>query len=366
MDIDFSRIDYLKNPSQEVLKDSAQQFLISLQAPTVIDIEGQDQTRSRVVVALLHGDEPSGFYAIHQWLTQYRQPQSKLMMPATNMRFIICSVEAAKTLPLFTNRNVINGEDLNRCFYSAEQANRDIGYQTRANLIANAIEEVTPEVIVDLHNSIGKGPAFAVTRENNDNLVALTSLFCSTLILSQINIGALVEQDFGCPNITIECGGASDESAHDIAYEGLQHLCGYDFIEDCHHNNPVEIIHTPLRLRIKPDSNLQFAHKNTEENGVVLIDEIEKLNYGVCERGQVFGWINENGLEHLELIDAEHEDVITDFFSVINNQLVCACNIRLFKATTELTTAQSDCLFYVIKQRDVKTANLVDVHFIAS
>ena len=48
-------------------------------------------------------------------------------------------------------------EDLNRCFSYPSQAPV---YQ-RARAIRQAIAEVEPECVVDLHNTSGSGPAFA-------------------------------------------------------------------------------------------------------------------------------------------------------------------------------------------------------------
>ncbi len=362
MDINFSKIEYIKNPTDCELKDTYQQFLIALNGPTVIDITGRDTSRCRVIVTLLHGNEPSGLIAIHRWLKAYNQVDSHLLTPETNMRFIICSTEAAKSLPLLTTRYVVSGMDLNRCFGSK----RNDDFYLRANLIEKAIREVNPEAVIDLHNTSGLGPAFAVSTKNNEKMVSLTSFFCSTMILSQINLGALMEQDFNCPNLTIECGGSTDKQAHDLAFDGISLLCSYEFINDCHHINPVEIIHTPLRLKIKSEVELNFSKENTQQNGVILRNDLEKFNFGIAERGQKFGWINDSGLESLELVDADNEDVITDFFTVLHNELICATNIRVFMATPNVDIAKTDCVCYVIKQRDIKTTKILDVEYIPS
>ncbi|MBA6376000.1 hypothetical protein H4J64_12340, partial [Colwellia sp. BRX8-2] len=97
MDIDFDEITYLKNPGSLLLKADYIQFLMTLTGPTVIDITGSDQDKCRVFTTLLHGNEPSGLIAMHRWLTANEQ----LPLPTTNVRFIICSVEAANISPLF-------------------------------------------------------------------------------------------------------------------------------------------------------------------------------------------------------------------------------------------------------------------------
>ena len=100
MDIDFTEITYLKDPIQSELQADFTQFLLSLTGPTVIDISGKNPSKSRVITTLLHGNEPSGLIAMHRWLTQ----EGEIPTPEVNLRFIICSVEAASTGSLFTHR----------------------------------------------------------------------------------------------------------------------------------------------------------------------------------------------------------------------------------------------------------------------
>lgn len=90
------------------------------------------------------------------------------------------------------------------------------------------------------------------------------------------------------------------------------------------------------------------------------------MNFGITPRGEKFGWINNAGLENLEIVDASEGDVITDYFTVINNELIFAKSIRVFIATFDTTRAKDDCIFYVIKQRDIQATQLLDADFIPS
>ncbi|HBY84657.1 MAG TPA: hypothetical protein DEO86_02165, partial [Colwellia sp.] len=70
MDIDFSEINYLKDPTWQDLHADYEQFLLSMTGPTVIDVSGKNQEKCRVFTALLHGNEPSGMIAMHRYLTE--------------------------------------------------------------------------------------------------------------------------------------------------------------------------------------------------------------------------------------------------------------------------------------------------------
>ena len=340
MNIDFSDIEYLENPDEITLKADFQQFLLSLDVPTIIDITGKDPKRCRVIVTLLHGNEPSGLIAIHRWLTS----NGELPSPETNLRFIICSVEAANATPLLSHRFLEKGLDINRCFGNSQNH----GYYKRAKAIENAINAVSPEVVVDLHNTSGSGPAFAVSPLLSTRGLSLTSFFCDAIILSGLELGALMEQDFNCPTITIECGGANDEQAHEVAFEGIHQLASCPSIDNFHQEKSVEIVYKPLRLELKPHKSLSYSNHNEGNNGVTLLSKIEQFNFGGAHKGQMLGWLDEHGLDNLQLINENQENVISDYFTVRDNQLVCATNLRIFMATPSFEIAQNDCLFYIV------------------
>lgn len=176
MDIDFSEINYLKDPQWIDLHADNEQFLLSMTGPTVIDITGKDTSKYRVFVTLMQGDEPSGLIAIHRWLTA----REDIEQPQTNIRFIICSIEAAAQRPLFSNRFIRGGIDINRCFsdnMTSELNSDQYGYYQRAQLIEQAIREVNPEMIIDLHNCSSPGPTFAISAFITTETLALASFY---------------------------------------------------------------------------------------------------------------------------------------------------------------------------------------------
>lgn len=348
MDIDFSEINYLKDPKWQDLHADYEQFLLSMTGPTVIDISGSDETKFRVFTTLLHGNEPSGLIAIHRYLTEVLTQKP----PCTNMRFIICSVEAAASKPLFSKRFVDGGMDLNRffgkqCSFDCNDGQR--GYCQRAFLIEQAIREVNPEMVIDLHNTASPTPTFAISAVITTETLALASLFCQTLVLSDLTMGSIIEQSFHCPFITIECGGGQDEQAHEIAFAGISKVAQCQNIAYMQPEKTVEVMHRPLRLQLKDNIALSYAQHDEGYAGVTLKNNIECFNFGSAHQDEMLGWLDGNGLDNLTLVDKSGKNVLHDYFYARENQLVCRYNLRLFKATTHKDTATNDCLFYVVK-----------------
>jgi len=354
MDIDFHEINYITNPQWQDLYADYEQFLLSLTGPTVIDLPGKDNSRCRVFLTLMQGDEPSGVIAMHRYLTESIE---LAFIPETNIRFIICSVEAALQKPLFSTRYTDGGMDINRCFgkHCSTECVGDIqsGYCQRASIIEQAIRDVKPEMVFDLHNASSPTPTFAVCSTVTTDTLSLASFFCQTLILSDLHIGSIMEQDFSCPFITIECGGGQDEQAHEVAFAGISQVCKCDAIGYTHQEKSVEVIYRPLRLQLKKGVNLSFAQHDEGYCGVTLKDNIECFNFGSAHQDEMLGWTDGQGLNNLQLFDNKGNDVLDMYFYTRENQLVCRHNIKLFKATTNKTIATKDCLFYLVKVTNV-------------
>ncbi len=349
MEIDYSEINYLKDPNWQDLHADYVQFLLSMTGPTVIDITGVNTSECRVIVTLLQGNEPSGFIALHRWLTTRDDTQ----LPHTNLRFIICSVEAASKKPLLTHRFIEGSKDINRCFgitkqHPSFQAAQQGCYE-RARLIEQAIREVTPEMVIDLHNASSPGPTFSISSTITTETLSLASFFCQTLILSDLNLGSLMEQEFAYPFITIECGGSLDEQAHEVAFAGINHIAQSGNIDYIHQEKNVEVIYRPLRLQVKADVNLSYAEHDEGYSGVTLKNNIKYFNFGGAHQDEMIGWTDGNGMDNLQLLNKKGINVIGEYFYTRENQLVCKQNLRIFKATSNKKAALSDCLFYVVK-----------------
>lgn len=346
MDIDFNEINYLQNPTFQELHADYEQFLLSMTGPTVIDITGLNTDKHRVINTLLQGDEPSGLIALHRWLTT----RDECELPQTNLRFIICSVEAASKSPFFTRRFIEGSKDINRCFGQSEQG-QDEKYQgcyQRANLIEHAIREVNPEMVIDLHNASSPSPTFSISAKITTETLSLASFFCQTLILSDLHLGSLMEQDFSYPFITIECGSSVDEQAHEVAFSGISQVASCKTIGYIHQEKNVEVIYRPLRLQIKDGVNLSYAEHDEGHSGITLKSNIEYLNFGGAYQDEMIGWIDGNGIENVQLLDKKQNNVIDEYFYIRENQLVCRQNLRIFKATNNKKAALNDCLFYLV------------------
>lgn len=344
--VECNLLKRLIKPSRSVLENllgtSPEAFLENLGTATAIFIAGEDTATTRVICTLLHGNEPSGARAIHDYLASGKTP-------VTNVVFVLASVEAATTKPFFSNRMLPGKRDLNRCFkppFDDEQGQL-------AKEILDLIHEIRPECVIDMHNTSGSGPAFGVAIKEDNLHVALTSLFTNDLIVTDLRLGALMElSERDVPTVTIECGGAQDHSAQIIAQEGLHRLlCAKTIFEDKHESYPVKIYHNPIRLETVGDAEVAYGEANNDSAIIVLPAQAEKFNYGTLTRDECIGKLNHQGFAQLSATDHQGKQRLSDFFEERDGGLYPIHPLKVFMVTNNPFIARTDCLFYFIGEQ---------------
>ena len=91
-------IQFIHNPDPASLPQEIGEFLRRLGGPTLVVVDGRDNTRCRAVATLLHGNEPSGVKALLKWLRTGERPAVKLIC-------LIASVQTALHEALFCHRD---------------------------------------------------------------------------------------------------------------------------------------------------------------------------------------------------------------------------------------------------------------------
>lgn len=330
------KLTHYINPSPSLIGQNAFEFLSFLGGPAVIHIDGKDNSRCRVIVTLLHGNEPSGLKAVHTLISQS-------FLPETAVKIIIASVIAAHTEPVFSHRMLAGQRDLNRCFSGQVS---DLQGQL-AKAIKEQIFAFKPEAIIDLHNTSGSGPAFSVSVADHSDYIALASHFTRRLIHTDIRLGSIMEQAFGCPVITVEAGGAQDQEADLNARLGL--LSFLSATDPFVLQQELEVLHHPRRLEIRADATIGFSDSPDLSKHITILQDVEKLNFGVTEASQMLGWVEQNGrgLEHFQLDDPTQK--VSRYFGLKNGQITTKQALKLFMVTTRADIAKSDCLFYFVE-----------------
>jgi hypothetical protein len=79
-------------------------------------------------------------------------------------------------------------------------------------------------------------------------------------------------------------------------------------------------------------------------------DDIEKFNFSPVHAGEMLGWLDEDGLEHLLISGGPDNHPPAEYFRIEAGCLYPRRSMRIFMATTRPDIAASDCLFYFIPE----------------
>lgn len=327
------KLSHLYDPRPNEVGNTLYQFLTQLGGPTVIHLTGKQQDKCRVLVTLLHGNEPSGIKAVYTLLQQGFQP-------LYNVKIIIASVVAARTEPVFNHRMLPGQEDLNRCFGRSQ---KNLQCQL-ASAISESIVSWQPEAIVDMHNTSGSGPAFCVSTHTTPKHLALGSHFTHRMVYTDMRLGAIMEQAFACPIVTVEAGGAQDTEADLIALHGLESFFNAESLFAL--QQQIEVLSLPRRLEIIANSSIVYAMSQLDEYCVTMRQDIEKLNFAKTPQNTLLGWAANAKEQVLKIGGAKAN--LSDYFTLDNGELRTARDLILFMVTTRADIAKSDCLFYFV------------------
>lgn len=329
------------------------EFLHKLSGPCWLVLPGRDRSRSRAIATLLHGNEPSGLIATHRYIVAGIEP-------AVDVHIFIGSVATAKAQPLFSQRFLAGHRDLNRCF----RAPFDDDDGAVAALMLKHLDNLQPECLIDIHNTSGSGPEFTVAPFDWLMHRVLTLLFTHRMIVTELRLGALMEvatADF--PAITVECGGANDDSSQDVAYEGMVRYLSQDVLftdsstldsgskldSNLGSSSSIfEVFDEPLRFELLDGTLRCYGEGPIDAADITIPANIENYNFGDFHTHQILAWLEPSAFQQITVKDLEGKEVRDDYFEQRGGCLFVKRSLRLFMATTRADIALSDGLFYFV------------------
>lgn len=333
------RFQFIKDPAASDIGNNVEEFLRQLGGPACFFLTGEDTSRTRALVTLLHGNEPSGAMAVLRWLQSGQRP-------AVNVVCIVASVVAALEPPLFSHRMLPRARDLNRCF----RAPFDDAQGTLAAEILEILHMHHPEAVIDMHNTSGSGPSFGVCTHMDRQHDALVSLFTQRLIVSNLGLGALMEiSEHSYPTVTVEVGGRLDEEAHELAYEGMcAYLLAPTVLSHEETDWGLELLRDPIRLELADNVTLTYAEEPSVNYDITLKTDIEHHNFGGVSPDTLLGWASGPERRLFTALDVGGACAVTRLVRIEDGKLYPAQPLKLFMITNNAAIAESDCLFYAV------------------
>jgi succinylglutamate desuccinylase len=332
-----------KDVRSEDVSARVEDFLDTLPGPTILAVRGRDRSRVRVVAGMLHGNEPSGVRAIHCALREGPAP-------ATDMLYFVGAVDAARAVPRFSHRFLPGRRDLNRCFRAPwDGPDGAVGRSVLAVLRARPVE-----LAVDLHNNTGRNPSYAIGAAADESHFALSALFTTRFIHSDLKLGSFTEaMGTCCPSVTVECGQANDPEADETAWRGLACLLRLDRLDPAVlTREPMAVFSSPLRVELSRGATLAFDAAPHPDVDLTLDPDIDRHNFQYLAPGTRIGFVRPGAPWPVVVRDASGVHHARSLFALDDRGgLVVREALVPIMMTTNPTAAASDCLFYAVQRR---------------
>ncbi|MBG90606.1 MAG: peptidase M14 [Actinobacteria bacterium] len=313
-----------------------------LSGPTLIHLEGQRKAPI-LISTLLHGNEPTGFWALQQVLRPYFVTDAVL---PRSVSILIGNPKAAQK-----NVRSLPGElDLNRVW--------DKGDSEWHDMAQGVVHEMKARKIfasVDIHNNTGQNPYYACLNKVTGKNYKLCRIFSDLILFFDQPLGVL-SKAFSkvCPSIILEAGVPQDPAGIQKVRHYLETILRIDELEENGIESTDLAYHVIAMVRLKEGVKLGFGDGPNSKVDLCLDDELESHNFQVIPSGTCIGW-HKGSNDKLEVTDNEGKLINGKYFDFSHGQVRLKHALIPIMITHDIPVIQQDCLCYLVSPFDVSS-----------
>lgn len=327
-----------------LLEGSDEDVLVRLRKPTLVRIPGTGETpRARLVTALLHGNEDSGYRAVLEVLRAGERFPFDLWV-------FIGNVRAAHSDGWFAHRFLDEQEDFNRVWGLHAPTTR---MRRCADAVFIALTETDLEGAVDLHNNTGANPYYAIVPEPTQEALSLAGTLADTILRWPMRAHTLMEAlSPHCPAVSIECGlpGIADNQAYAAAVLGR--FLAADAPGEEPPVGPRRVFEMQHRIVVRPEVPFAFGGQLSEDIDLVIAAGLDTANFGMLLAGTTIGRVHDGAAMPFIATDMLGSESTDRLLRVIDGgRILVSQDLTPVMFTTTVQQARRDCLFYTARRR---------------
>jgi len=285
----------------------------------------------------LHGNEPSGFAAIHDLL---RSPPSL----ACTTWLLLGNVPAALADGRFRHRFVPGQEDMNRVW----QLGNGTPLRHVATRVLETLADVKLEAMADLHNNTGYNPVYSVLLGRDAQRLGIARHWTSLFVrYGGQPLNTLLEVfDGRVPGAVLECGQAGSPEADEAAIRGARSFLAAEnpFVGGEALRGNERVYRSVARITIPPEVSVEFSDEETEAD-LTVTPGLDVYNFLDLPVGTVLARRRPRG--RLLVHDQRGQDVTGDWLEAEGRETRTRRALVPVMMTTSSDAAKSDCLLYV-------------------
>jgi succinylglutamate desuccinylase len=290
------------------------------------------------VSVLLHGNEPTGFYALQQLLQKYAHKP----LPRA-LSFFLGNTRAAAC----NQRRLENQPDFNRIWPGTALPESP---ETRmAAKIVSIMQQKRVFASIDIHNNTGLNPHYACINCLDNPFLQLANVFGRLTVFFNRPLGvqSLAFSKI-CPAVTVECGKPGQQYGIDHAFEYLNSCLNLSQIPTHPvHSSDIDVYHTVAQIKIKPDIRFSFTQDDAD---LLLVSDLEKMNFTEVPASTDWGQVKFQNALPLMAENEMGQDVTEQFFELQDQRLMLRKPAMPSMLTLDERIIRQDCLCYLMEK----------------
>jgi succinylglutamate desuccinylase len=331
------RLNQLEYIPEGLLSAAPEALHRLLSGPTLIHLSGKRSTPLFISV-LLHGNEPTGFFALQALLKKYQQKE----LPRSVSIFFGNTLAAEQKV-----RRLEDQPDFNRVWPGTEFSECPETRLTRE--VFEIMKKRGVFASIDIHNNTGLNPHYACINNLGNQFIQLASLF-GRLCVYFIRPKGVQSQAFAriCPAVTLECGRPGQQHGVEHALEFLNSCLHLTEISD-HPVAPqdIDIFHTVAQVKIRKDISFSFDDANVD---FILDKDLERMNFTEIPSGTALGRVLNGAFFPLIAKDEHGKEITEEFFNIHANELHLTRKTMPSMLTLNESVIKQDCFCYLMER----------------
>ena len=337
----MSALRTYSSPPPNLLETDACDLAKLLGGPALIHFPGESGRAPLALVALLHGNETSGWTAMRRLLKRRRG-----MLPRP-LLLLLANLRAAEA----GTRFLPNGADWNRVWRGESGGKRDGAGMAFARAALDAFGRAGIWAGIDLHNNTGRNPLYAaVFRDGRrDESARLAAGFSGVVVETEMPRGTCMEALAKlAPAATLECGVPGSALGISRAADFVEELLECDSLPG---RMPEKILRTVAKVKLPSRHSVSFSD-SLEQADIAISAGAERWNFRKLSPGFVFARLRAgaSSLARFPTLDESGADVFTRYFSAGDGVIRTARPLIPAMLTANEKAARDDCLCYVMEE----------------
>tara|TARA_Y100001934_G_C12233025_1_gene716303 strand:+ start:161 stop:1177 length:1017 start_codon:yes stop_codon:yes gene_type:complete len=294
---------------------------------TLLELKGQSDS-TVVVSVMLHGNEPSGLYAL-QWLLKSLGEEQ----PYRTLLVLVGNVQAAR----LNVRRLPEGQDFNRIWAP--------GAHGRATEVLHELKARHVYACFDLHNTTGENPPFSILAHLNEQSLELAARLQGPVMYAPWTKGPL---NAACghlfPCVTVELQKDRNIPLEQFVAEQIATMINRPNAFDSVNKSTK----APMVVEVQAIAYRRAASSHEGQTGhFEIMNGLDQYNFQMVPAGTVWASADPESFKTLTVLGPAGEDLTGHYFQYSNGQVVSTKPFLPTLLSTDTDAISQDCIAYI-------------------